>query len=125
MIQQPDLFPMIFAGHLIGDYIVQTDWQATNKETNWAADLMHTLTYNLTMALMVLSFWHTKGALVFLLISTLSHALFDRRWPTRWVLTHTRSPNFSRLMWGVIATDQAIHLSILGVSYFLLTRYWS
>jgi len=31
----PDLFPMVLAGHLVGDFIVQTDWQAANKEKDW------------------------------------------------------------------------------------------
>lgn len=29
--------PMLLAGHLIGDWIVQTDWQAANKASSWRA----------------------------------------------------------------------------------------
>lgn len=120
----PDLFPMILAGHLLGDFVAQTDWQAANKEHNWKADLAHVTTYNLLLAGLVLPFWHTWEAWVFLAISYSSHALFDRRWPTRMVLEVTRSKWFSTQFWGVITTDQAIHISILGISYYLLSR-WS
>lgn len=120
---QTDLFPMILAGHLVGDFLVQTDWQAANKEKDWKACLMHVLTYHLTLALFVLPFWQEPEALVFLAISAATHALFDRRWPTRLLLSSTRSKWFSTQFWGVIASDQAIHLSILATSYFLLARY--
>lgn len=29
------LFPLLLAGHLLGDWVVQTDWQAANKAWSW------------------------------------------------------------------------------------------
>lgn len=118
----PDLFPMVLAGHLLGDFVVQTDWQAANKETSWSACIQHALTYNLILALFVLPFWHTPQAYLFIGISLFTHALIDRRWPTKFVLRLTRSPGFSTLLWGVISTDQAIHISILAMAYYMLGR---
>lgn len=118
----PDLFAMILAGHMLGDFIVQTDWMAANKEHVWKANIIHAVSYNLMMAALVLPFWHSWEAYVFLAISTGTHALFDRRWPTRWVLNVTHSKWFATQFWGVIATDQAIHISILAISYYLLAR---
>ena len=33
-----DLFLLVLAGHLLGDFVAQTDWQAGNKVTSWRAD---------------------------------------------------------------------------------------
>jgi hypothetical protein len=41
---------------------------------------------------------------------------------TRFLLGSTGSKNFSTLFWGVIATDQALHLSILAISSYWLSR---
>ncbi|HEY3213325.1 MAG TPA: DUF3307 domain-containing protein [Actinomycetota bacterium] len=78
-----DLFLLVLAGHLLGDFVAQTDWQATNKEKSWRADLAHVLTYHVTMAVLVVPAWHDWGAVRFLAISVGTHALLDRRWPTK------------------------------------------
>ena len=117
-----DLFLLVLAGHLIGDFVAQTDWQASNKTSSWRADLAHVLNYHLMMAGLVLPVWHDARALLFLAISAGTHAFVDRRWPTRLLLTTTRSKEFATMFWGVIATDQAVHLSILAISLYWLTR---
>lgn len=53
-----DLFLLILAGHLLGDFVTQTDWQAANKEASWRADFGHVLNYHLTMAAPILPAWH-------------------------------------------------------------------
>jgi hypothetical protein len=116
-----DVFLLVLAGHLIGDFVVQTDWQANNKERNWRADAAHVLTYHVIMAVLVLPVWHDPNAAWFLAISIASHAFVDRRWPTRLVLGATGSKNFSTVFWGVIATDQSLHLSILAISFYWLS----
>ena len=117
-----DLFLLVLAGHLLGDFVAQTDWQAANKERSWRADVAHVLTYHLTMAVLVIPVWHDWSAVLFLAISAATHALLDRRWPTRLVLGTTGSKGFSTVFWGVIATDQALHLSILAISFYWLAR---
>jgi hypothetical protein len=115
-----DVFLLVLAGHLLGDFVAQTDWQATNKERSWRADLAHVLVYHVVMALLVVPVWHDWRAVWFLSISVATHALVDRRWPTRLVLVTTGSKDFSTVFWGVIATDQALHLSILAISFYWL-----
>jgi Protein of unknown function (DUF3307) len=117
-----DAFLLVLAGHLLGDFVAQTDGQAANKETSWRADLGHVLTYHATMAVLVLPAWHDGRALCFLGISIGTHALVDRRWPTRLVLATTGSRGFATTFWGVIATDQALHLSILAIAFYWLAR---
>ena len=110
-----ELFPLLLAGHLLGDWIVQTDRQALNKTTSWAANQAHCLTYHLTMAAFVLPVWHTWGTALAFVISWVSHGCIDRRWPVRWLLAHTGSEAFAQQLWGVLAADQALHLAILAV----------
>src|SRR5512138_1078442 len=115
-----DVFLLVLAGHLLGDFVAQTDHQAAAKERSWRADLSHVLTYHLTMAVLVLPAWHDWRTAAFIWISVATHALVDRRWPTRLVLATTGSKGFSTVLWGVIATDQALHLIILAISIYWL-----
>lgn len=115
-----DLFLLVLAGHLLGDFVTQTDWQAANKGRSWRADLAHVLTYHVTMAVLVVPVWHDWSAVRFLAISVVTQTLLDGRWPTRLVLGTTGSKTFSTVLWGVIATDQALHLSILAISFYWL-----
>lgn len=127
-----DLFLLLLCGHLIGDWIVQTDWMAANKApitglmeardlapALWwrgiLANQAHCLTYHLTMAAFVLPTWHTWGTLLAFVVSWVTHGFIDRRWPVRWLMSHTGSPGFATQLWGVIATDQALHLTILAL----------
>jgi hypothetical protein len=119
-----NLLPFVLAGHFIGDWIVQTDWQSANKAKpgleGWVANLNHVVTYTITLsAFLVLGFatgstfnwWWSPGVL--LALSFVTHSFIDRRWPVRWLLEHTGSKAFAQLPCGVIAADQALHLSIL------------
>jgi Protein of unknown function (DUF3307) len=83
-----DLFLLVLAGHLLGDFVMQTDWQASNKESSWRADLAHVLTYHVPLAALVLPVWHDWPAVWFLGISAATHAFIDRRWPTRLARLH-------------------------------------
>jgi Protein of unknown function (DUF3307) len=78
-----DVFLLVLAGHLLGDFVAQTDWQASNKERSWPADLSHVVTYHVIVAGLLLPAWHTWSVVWFLGISASTHALVDRRWPTR------------------------------------------
>lgn len=39
--------------HWLGDFVVQTDWQAKNKSRRWDALLKHVGTYTLTLCLLL------------------------------------------------------------------------
>jgi hypothetical protein len=119
-----NLLALVLAGHFIGDWILQTDWQAAHKTERswlgWRANLNHIFWY--TIALILVSSWgisagsveaHRWGVL--LLVSAVTHSFIDRRWPVKWLMRLTGSEKFAETSWGVIATDQALHLSILCV----------
>lgn len=107
---------VVLAGHLIGDWIVQTDWQAANKTTSWKANQQHMLGYHLTLAVLASLALSVAGTLALVGVSWLTHAVIDRRWPTIWLMQHTGSRPFSQTTFGVIAVDQALHLSILSLT---------
>jgi hypothetical protein len=48
------VFLVLLAGHLLGDWVAQTDWQATNKTRSWAALAAHVASYHLIVGLLLL-----------------------------------------------------------------------
>jgi hypothetical protein len=121
-----NLLALVLAGHFIGDWVVQTDQQAADKVkpgwTGWDADLRHVTTYTTTLALFSIWAMPSWRLVVLLGVSALTHAVIDRRWPVRWLMRNTGSVPFSETPWGVIAVDQALHLSILCVLVAILNR---
>lgn len=131
------IFPLLLAGHLVGDWVVQTDWQAAYKSWPWrevmlprtivtrtrrgawwysiGANQAHCLTYHLTLAAFVLPVWRTWGTLAAFAASWATHGFLDRRWPVRWLLERTGSRRFAGQLWGVLAADQALHIAVLAV----------
>jgi hypothetical protein len=119
------VFLVLLAGHLLGDWVTQSDWQAANKTRSWAALAAHVSRYHLIMGTLLLipvlrDSWPASKALLTMTISAATHALIDRRWPVRALLRMAGSPGFATIDWGVIAVDQALHLSILAMLAVLL-----
>jgi hypothetical protein len=96
------VFLVLLAGHLLGDWVAQTDWQATNKAHSWAALTAHVGSYHLVMGLLLLL------------------PILRDGWPVRALLRAAGSPGFATVEWGVIAVDQALHLFILAMLALLL-----
>jgi Protein of unknown function (DUF3307) len=120
------VFLALLAGHLLGDWVTQTDWQAANKTRSWTALAAHVTRYHLVMGLLLLlpvlrDGWPAWKALLVVTVSAATHAVIDRRWPVRALLRVAGSPGFATVDWGVIATDQALHLSILAMLAVLLS----
>ena len=65
--------------HLVGDYLLQSDWMAQEKTKRWSVALFHAFTY----ALPFLFFRPSLGAF---LVIWLSHALIDRYRLARFVV---------------------------------------
>jgi Protein of unknown function (DUF3307) len=119
------VFLVLLAGHLLGDWIAQADWQATTKTRSWAALAAHVASYHLLMGLLLLipilrDGWPAPKALAALAVSAVTHGVIDRRWPVRALMRAAGSPGFATVEWGVIAVDQALHLFILAMLAVLL-----
>ena len=120
-----DVFLILLVSHLLGDWVLQSDWQAINKSRRWAALTAHVASYHLAMGLLLLipilrDGWPVWKGLVILALSGGTHAVIDRRWPVRALLRATGSPGFATVEWGVIAVDQVLHLCILALMAVLL-----
>jgi hypothetical protein len=119
------VFLLLLTGHLLGDWVAQSDWQATNKTRSRAALGAHVAGYHLVMGLLLLlpvvrDGWPAWKALAVLAVSAGTHAVIDRRWPVRALLRASGSPGFATIEWGVVAVDQALHLSTLAMLAVLL-----
>jgi len=70
-----------FIGHRIGDYVLQTDWQAQNKATNVGARARHCAAYSTTIALLILPVFGLVPAIAVQLITMFEHMWIDSRKP--------------------------------------------
>ena len=106
----------VFVGHLIGDWIVQTDWQAANKTRNAKALIQHMLGYHLTLFVFMILCMPLRTAWLILMVSYFTHSFIDLRWPVVRLMEITGSKPFSETLWGVLIVDQVLHVSILLVT---------
>lgn len=113
------LFVALLLAHLVGDWLVQTDVQARDKAGSWLAMAEHIVGYHLVMLAVLALIWPPGAselpAFVIVVVSAVTHAVIDRRWPTVWLMRHTRSGKLAEQMWGIFVVDQALHLSILAL----------
>jgi hypothetical protein len=108
---------VLAVGHNVADHVFgQSDHQAANKgapsaedlaagaspRRGWAACLAHVGQYHLVMATLLVLVWlfiplplSVTGLAAGFAWSAASHAVLDRRWPVRWLLQHTGSPDFA------------------------------
>jgi len=136
-------------GHNLADHVLgQTDWQAANKgapsreavaagipwHAGWGPNLAHVGLYHLVLAALLsgVAFalplqltW--PGLCAGFAVSAVTHAFLDRRWPVRWIVRVTGSPDFAELrdhgLNGMYLADQALHSAALLVSALLISRF--
>ncbi|MFH8372003.1 DUF3307 domain-containing protein [Streptomyces cyaneofuscatus] len=125
------LFVLLYLGHLLADYPLQSDHQATHKAdrttTGWTAALTHAATHVATCAAAL-----TAGALalddvavsvpvalVALVWIGASHAFIDRRWPVLWWMRHTGSTAWIE-RGGAAHVDQTAHILALVLAALAL-----
>ena len=113
------LFGWFLIGHLIGDWLLQSDWMANGKRRRLvtAAGLSHFFVYTLTLASMVWLYHHKHPIppnkfLSMALLIFISHWLIDATYfVEKWMkLLGQRNQPLVRLM-----VDQSFHLIILGI----------
>lgn len=126
-------FAALYAGHMVGDHLVQTHKMSQGKTapTGWLLPMAgHLAGYGLTQlaALICLAVVDVRlsllGVVVGLAFSVGTHGFIDRRWPVRWLLEHTGSKEFADLNTGGIngmyLGDQAAHIGCLFVAALLI-----
>ena len=98
-----NIFPAMLAAHMVGDYIAQTNWMATNKFTSTKAWLIHVLCYTACFipAAAMSSWW-------LLPMIGIPHAIVDWR---RWASAEPWPPK-------PILVDQSIHAACIAAAYY-------
>ena len=119
-----NLFNCLLLGHLVGDWMLQNEWMARNKQRHWfnSAILVHCTVYTGTL---LLALWWADQAnpappyLLFSVMVFLSHWLIDAgRLADRW----GRLLRQSRFHFVQIMVDQTMHLLVLAVLVELLLK---
>lgn len=113
------LFDWLLIGHLVGDFLLQTDSMARYKAQSWSWMLRHVGIYLAVMAVLVgvyvlnhpLPFWVVGAVLLFI---GGTHIILDRREFTLWWMR--RIGISADLAWLSIVADQAFHLLVLAVA---------
>lgn len=113
--------------HLVGDYILQSDWMATEKTKRMFPALVHALVYSL-------GFLYFRPSLTALAVIFGSHYLIDRYriaryvvWAKNWIgpnrpwseCSTTGYPNERPVwltVWLLIIADNILHIVINGVA---------
>jgi hypothetical protein len=112
------LFDWLLVGHLVGDFLLQTDGMAKHKAQNWSWMLKHVGLYLAVMAIALgvysldhpVPLWVLGLALLFI---GGTHVILDRRGLTLgWMRLIGIT---SDLGWLTIVVDQVFHLLVLVV----------
>jgi hypothetical protein len=119
------IFESLLLAHLVGDWLLQTEWQANNKIQKWQALLSHVIVYHLVILAVLLAWFGFRNVNIYITVVALAvtHAVLDLRWPVEWIMKtfrHTVANQSER--WLVIVVDQSIHIILLGLASLFLSR---
>lgn len=112
----PNIITWLLIGHIVGDYLLQTNWQAENKQQSWRALTVHCLIY--TLAVYLASLFYGGISVTSIGLIVFSHMIIDKGSLVRWWVTKVKkaTTDSSGLMFMV---DQSFHLVVLGLSIWL------
>lgn len=120
------LFESLLLAHLAGDWLLQTEWQALNKDRDWRAMLTHVVFYHLLVLIVLMLWYGPENPYIYLVtvVLAITHAVLDRRRSVAWIMrtlriSVTRPPE----TWLTIVIDQTLHILLLGVAVWFLTNY--
>ena len=118
-------FELLIVTHLVGDWLLQTEWMATEKHHNRRALLAHVAVYHALMLVALgYRFGFTNGTVYAVVAGlALSHTVLDRGWPVLRIMrvlriSVTRAPE----KWLVVAVDQTLHILLLAAAALVLGR---
>ncbi|MFH8888681.1 DUF3307 domain-containing protein [Streptomyces sp. NPDC017949] len=121
---------LLYVGHLLADYPLQTDHQAAHKagcgRTGWTANLAHAATHVLTCGFLLavgslLLGWHlplVPAAAAVVWIGA-SHGFIDRRWPVAAWMRIARQQGWAA-HGGAAHVDQTAHVLALTLAALFL-----
>ena len=87
------LFGAILLAHLVGDYLLQSHWMATEKTKHWWPALAHGITYTLPYLFI------TQSPLALLVIAG-THIVIDRYRLAKHLVWPLRNPKSSTVLYS-------------------------
>jgi hypothetical protein len=118
------LFDKLLVAHLVGDWLLQTEWQALNKGQNYRALFSHIGIYSLIIfGVLVIDFgFQYINVYLAVAILALAHAFLDRGWPVvRFMKTFRLIVEREPERWLMMAVDQSIHILLLAIAALALS----
>jgi Protein of unknown function (DUF3307) len=126
-----EIFEVFVVSHLLGDYLLQTEWQAVNKRGGltgtWVqrrALLSHIVTYTLAYVLSLIWLWSSLHGWVFGIAAVIAipHLIQDDgRLLARYSLT-VKKADITRNLSLSAALDQSFHLIALFLTALLASK---
>ena len=104
-------------GHMVGDYLFQTDYLALNKKRSSTICAIHCLVW--TTCVMSFAFWWSLQAFLFLF---LTHFIQDRTHIVSWWMSKMGQNQFKKppfTPWSIIVVDNTLHLVQIWVAWNL------
>lgn len=113
----------LILGHLIGDYILQSDWMAINKKQKGlkglTACIIHCLIWSVSVYLFAFNDIASHKLIVFVLVF-LSHFILDRTNFVKWYCNTTRiMPNPA--IWKLFIVDNTLHLLMIYIIHLIFS----
>jgi hypothetical protein len=117
-----EVFAVFVVSHLVGDFALQTEWQASHKFAGLGADptarralLAHVSTYTLAFVPAFVWLWDASGALVFALTALLfaTHVIEDDGRLLRRYMRAVKHTDPEAHPMVTVAIDQTFHLLVL------------
>ncbi|QFF97784.1 DUF3307 domain-containing protein [Psychrobacillus glaciei] len=113
------VFSYLLIGHLIGDYLLQTNWMARNKSKKWLPLLVHCIVYTVIIIgiLYIGNGWLPLNAILLIFVS---HLILDKRVFVVWWVKNIMGAKEKDAGWLIIIADQIFHIIVLGA----IAHYW-
>lgn len=105
-----EIFLFLLVGHAVGDFLLQTSWQAENKSRIWKALITHSLVYSTVIYLLTLM---AGGiSLASTVIVFLSHVLLDKGNIVKWWLKTIKKEQIDNTQKRFLV-DRSLHVLVL------------
>lgn len=105
-----NIFLFLIVGHAVGDFLLQTSWQAENKSRIWKALITHGLVYSIVVYLFALL---AGGiSLISIVVIFLSHVLLDKGNIVNWWIKTIKKEQADKAQIRFLV-DQSLHVLVL------------
>lgn len=111
-------FSVLVIGHLIGDFLFQTNWIAKYKATRWFTLIVHVFIYTTVITILDWLTFHSLSILGILLLFV-THLIIDRQTAVRWWMKYIMRTDPDLVLWLRIVVDQIFHVIVLAAALLL------